>query len=197
MILDKAKYQIKRGQLGVSFDFLTGINLKLLGELPTKSSAWLLLAFSAFSLELSALFFQYYMDLAPCIMCIYQRVAIWGVFFAGVIGYFGHQLVSLRILAYISWAIGAIWGLLIAIEHVEVQNSNSLFYSCEYVPNFPTWLPLHELLPWLFEATGDCGDINWQFFGYSMPQIMIVTYTIYIFILAVVLMTRLYFSRKL
>ncbi len=137
------------------------------------------------------------MGLAPCIMCIYQRVAIWGIFIAGVIGYFGHNSVWTRILAYISWAVGAIWGLLIAIEHVTIQTSNSLFYSCEYVPNFPSWLQLHEWLPWLFEATGDCGDINWQFFGYSMPQMMIVVYGVYTALLALVLLSRLYFARKL
>jgi len=171
--------------------------LKFLSELSTKPQAWLLLAFSAFCLELSALFFQYYLGLAPCIMCIYQRVAIWGIFIAGVIGYFGHKSAGVRALAYIPWAIGAIWGLLIAVEHVEIQTSNSLFYSCEYVPNFPTWLPLHEWLPWLFEATGDCGDINWQFFGYSMPQMMIVVYSVYTALFAFVLLSRLFYSRKL
>jgi|TARA_B110000091_G_C13711618_1_gene430731 disulfide bond formation protein DsbB len=174
-----------------------GINLKLLSNLSTKPHTWLLLALSALSLELCALFFQYYMGLAPCIMCIYQRVAIWGIFFAGVLGYFGCRWSLARALAYFCWATGAIWGLLIAIEHVEIQASNSLFYSCEYVPNFPIWLPLHQWLPWLFEATGDCGDINWQFFGYSMPQMMIVIYTLYTALLALFLMTRLYFSRKI
>jgi|TARA_B110000908_G_scaffold171736_1_gene235628 disulfide bond formation protein DsbB len=172
------------------------INLKLLSELSTKPWPWLLLAISALFLELCALFFQYYMGLAPCIMCIYQRVALWGIFLAGIIGYLGHQFTWTRILAYLSWATGAIWGLLIAIEHVTIQSSNSLFYSCEYVPNFPEWLPLHLWLPWLFEATGDCGDINWQFFGHSMPQIMIVTFTFYTMLLAFILITRLYGTRK-
>jgi len=171
--------------------------LKYLSELSTTPRPWLLLALSALSLEICALFFQYYMGLAPCIMCIYQRVAIWGIFIAGVLGYIGHKTIIGRVLAYVFWATGAIWGLLIAIEHVDIQTSNSLFYSCEYVPNFPTWLPLHEWLPSLFEATGDCGDINWQFFDFTMPQMMIVTYAIYTVLFAFVLITRLYFSKKL
>ena len=171
--------------------------MKFLSELSTTPRPWLLLALSAFALELCALFFQYYMGLAPCIMCIYQRVAIWGIFIAGVIGYLGHQSIWARALAFIAWAVGAIWGLLIAIEHVEIQTSSSLFYSCEYVPNFPTWLPLHEWLPWLFEATGDCGDINWQFFDYSMPQMMILVFSVYTVLLAFILLSRLYFAKKL
>jgi len=191
IIKDDKQYKTTRFIISV----IIGINLRLLSNLSTKPHAWLLLALSALSLELCALFFQYYMGLAPCIMCIYQRVAIGGIFFAGILGCLGYPWA--RVLAYCSWATGAIWGLLIAIEHVEIQASNSLFYSCEYVPNFPTWLPLHQWLPWLFEATGDCGDINWQFFGYSMPQMMIGIYTLYTALFLFILMTRLYFARKI
>ena len=166
--------------------------MKFISDLSTNKNAWLLLALSALGLEFAALFFQYVLELKPCIMCIYQRVAIWAIFFAGVIGYFGHQWVLTRILSYALWGTGAIWGLLIALEHVEMQTSAmSFLFGCEFVPNFPEWAPLHEWLPALFAATGDCGDINWQFLGYSMPQWMIVVYGVYSALFAVILLGRL------
>jgi len=169
-----------------------------LSSLTTSTRAWQLLAISALGLELSALYFQYMMGLAPCIMCIYQRVAIWGLFFAGIVGSMGHNFVITRVLAYVLWGTGAIWGLLIAMEHVEIQSATlSFLYSCEFVPNFPSWAPLHEWLPFLFEATGDCGDINWQFLGYTMPQIMIVVYGIYTTLFSLVLLSRLLDKRML
>ena len=138
------------------------------------------------------------MGLAPCIMCIYQRAAIWGIFFAGIVGSLGNKNIFLRLLAFSLWGLSAIWGLLIAIEHDEIQSDTlSLLYSCEFVPNFPSWAPLHEWLPALFEATGDCGDINWQFFGYTMPQMMIVVYSGFSLVLAVTLIARLIYKRKL
>jgi len=172
--------------------------LKFLSDLSVNTRAWQFLAFTAFALELSALYFQYVMGLAPCIMCIYQRTAIWGIFFAGIVGSLGNKNIVLRIIAFSLWGVGAIWGLLIAIEHVEIQSATlSFLYSCEFVPNFPSWAPLHQWLPSLFEATGDCGDINWQFFGYTMPQMMIVVYCGFSAALIVILSARILDKRSL
>ncbi|MGB5790159.1 MAG: disulfide bond formation protein B, partial [Pseudoalteromonas nigrifaciens] len=42
-----------------------------LAQLPTQRTPWLLFSGIVFLLEITALFFQYKMGLAPCIMCIY------------------------------------------------------------------------------------------------------------------------------
>jgi len=166
--------------------------LKFLSNLSQNSRAWQLLALSALCLELTALYFQYVMDLAPCIMCVYQRVAIWAIFFAGIIGSIGFNFALTRMLAYGLWATGSIWGLLIALEHVDMQSASfSLFFSCEFIPNFPSWAPLHQWIPALFEATGDCGKISWELFGYSMPQWMIVVYSGYSAAFVLILSARL------
>lgn len=172
--------------------------MKFLSDLTTNSKPWLLLALSALVLECCALFFQYVMALEPCIMCVYQRVAIFAILFAGLIGFFGSQSTIIRTLAYSLWGTGAIWGLIIALEHVEIQESaGSIFFSCEFFPNFPTWAPLHEWIPFLFEATGDCGEISWQFLGYSMPQWMVVVYGSYTLAFSLVLINRLIQAKKL
>lgn len=171
--------------------------MKFLSNLTTNSTSWLLLALSALGLEVCALFFQYAMDLAPCIMCVYQRVAIFAIVLAGLVGFAGCKFLLTRLIAYVLWGIGSIWGLLIALEHVEIQaNSGSLFFSCDIVPNFPTWAPLHEWLPALFEATGDCGEINWQFMGYSMPQWMILVYGVYVVAFVIIFLNRLILEKK-
>ncbi len=166
--------------------------MNFLSNLTEQPRAWLILALSALALELVALYFQYVMGLAPCIMCIYQRVAIWAIFFAGMVGVIGCKFILTRLLAYVLWGTGSIWGLLLAIEHVEMQSATfSLFFSCEFIPNFPSWAPLHQWIPALFEATGDCGKISWEFLGYSMPQWMIVVYAVYAAVFALVLGARL------
>jgi len=172
--------------------------VNFISQLATKRQAWALLATSALAFELCALFFQYVMDLAPCIMCIYQRVAIWAIFFGGVITYFAPNQLLMRLIGFGLWGTGAIWGLLIALEHVEMQSATlSLFFTCDFTPNFPSWAPLHEWLPMLFEATGDCGEISWQFLGYSMPQWMVVIYGVYTALLAAVLVSRIAIAKNL
>jgi len=171
--------------------------MKFLSNLAINSKPWLLLALSALGLELCALFFQYVMNLAPCIMCVYQRVAIFAIALAGLIGFAGYNYLITRVFAFSLWGTGAIWGSIIALEHVEIQeNAGSLFFSCDFFPNFPTWAPLHEWIPFLFEATGDCGDINWQFLGYSMPQWMVVVYGVYTLAFAAILASRLIHAKK-
>ena len=172
--------------------------MKLLSDFSTNNKAWLFLALTALSFEIIALIFQYALDLKPCIMCIYQRVAIWAIFFAGLIGYFANANIIARLTAFALWGTGAIWGLLIALEHVEMQTSAmSFLFSCEFIPNFPSWAPLHEWIPALFAATGDCGDIEWAFLGYSMPQWMIVIYAAYTLVFALIFLARLLHKKRL
>ncbi|MFT6284710.1 MAG: disulfide bond formation protein DsbB [Arenicella sp.] len=103
-----------------------------------------------------------------------------------------------RLIGYIGWGVSAIWGLLVAIEHVDIQTAaNPFFATCEFVPNFPSWAPLHEWLPNIFGATGDCGDINWSFMDMTMPQWMIVIFAIYSVLWALILACRLWVKRTL
>jgi len=167
-------------------------------NLVTNPRAWLILTLSAFGLEIAALYFQYSLGLAPCIMCIYQRTALWGIVLAGLIGLIGNKSIILRLLSYGLWGFSAVWGLLIAIEHVDMQTAEfSFMFACEIVPNFPQWAPLHEWIPMLFEANGDCGDIKWQFLGLSMPQVMIVIFSVYSAILTALLIVRLITKKSL
>ncbi|MDN4504353.1 disulfide bond formation protein DsbB [Alteromonadaceae bacterium BrNp21-10] len=165
---------------------------KHIASWPEHPGAWKLLALSALALEVTALYFQYVMDLAPCIMCVYQRTAILGILVSAIFGIFVSQHGLLRFIAMLGWGVSAVWGLLIAYEHVDIQTSvNSFFANCEIVPNFPAWMPLHEWLPQVFAATGDCGDIEWRFMSMSMPQWMMVIFGFYTVLVTVVFLSRL------
>ncbi|MBN7824937.1 disulfide bond formation protein DsbB [Bowmanella dokdonensis] len=169
-----------------------------LASWPTRSWPWAMLFLSALLLELTALYFQYGMGLAPCIMCIYQRNAVFSILFAGLVGMLGHNYLPGRLVAFLLWGVGAVWGGLVAMEHVDIQTAaNPFFTVCEIVPNFPDWLPLHEWIPSVFAATGDCGDIDWSFAGMSMPQWMIVVFALYSAVLAVILSIRIAAAKKL
>lgn len=165
--------------------------LSTLKKLSTQRRPWLLLAGSALALELCALYFQHVMKLEPCVMCVYERITMLGIIVAGLIGAMAPQILLLRLIAFSLWAVNAIWGLLLAIEHTNYQINPSPFATCDFFPNFPSWAPLHEWLPWLFNPSGDCSDIVWQFFGYSMPQWLIVSFTIYTLLFVVIAVTAL------
>jgi len=169
-------------------NYLNPSNLKQLSQ---QRAAWVLLAVSALSFELCALYFQHVMQLQPCVMCIYERLTMLAIVAAGLLGAINPRNIIIRLGAFGLWGLGSIWGVMLATEHVHYQLHPSPFATCEFFPNFPSWLPLHEMVPWLFNPTGDCADIVWQFLGYSMPQWLIVTYAVYIAIFVVVAVTAL------
>ena len=160
---------------------------------------WFILAGSALGLELVALYFQYGMGLEPCVMCIYQRTAVTALIFAPIPALINPQSIILRITSLILCLIAMIWGAQIAYEHVQMQNPDNfmLLLSCDVIPNFPDWLQLHTLLPSIFEARGTCGDIDWSFLGFSMPQWMTVIFAMYLITLCAVFALRLFKTRSI
>ncbi len=60
--------------------------LQYLNQCSRGRGARLLMALTAFILELVALWFQHVMLLQPCVMCIYERCALFGIMGAGLVG---------------------------------------------------------------------------------------------------------------
>jgi len=158
---------------------------------PQTRLAWLALAASALGLEAAALWFQYGMGLDPCVMCVYERVAVFGVLFAGLLGLVNPRLALLRFGGYLLWGVASGWGLLLALEHVGIQIDKTAALNCSFLPDFPAWLSLHEWLPAVFLPTGYCDDIQWRWLSLSMAEWMVVVFAIYVLILAAVVFVEL------
>ncbi|EHJ82784.1 thiol-disulfide oxidoreductase DsbB, partial [Salmonella enterica subsp. enterica serovar Baildon str. R6-199] len=54
------------------------------------------MAFTALALEMVALWFQHVMLLKPCVLCIYERCALFGVMGAGLVGAIGNGYLDLQ-----------------------------------------------------------------------------------------------------
>jgi len=147
---------------------------------------WFALLATALGLEGAALGFQYLMNLQPCVLCIYERLAVSGIALAGLIGMISPQRGALRALGYLVWAVSAGWGLSLAMEHVGIQLGTSVL-TCDFFANFPAWLKLDQWFPAVFAPTGYCDDIQWQFLGLTMPQWMLIVYSGYLLLLGLAL----------
>jgi disulfide bond formation protein DsbB len=88
-------------------NFLSG--LKSFSQ--SRLSWGLLFAFIIF-FEACALFFQHVMILAPCVMCIYERIAMLGIGGAAVIGLIAPQNPLFRWIGLIAWGGSAYKGLM-------------------------------------------------------------------------------------
>ena len=165
--------------------------LRFFKDWSLQRSGWLLLFISAIGLDLTALYFQYGMGLQPCVMCIYERVAVLGIAFSGLIGFIAPRVLILRLIALGIGLWGAIKGLFIAYAHMDFQMNPAPWKSCPIVPNFPQTMPLHEWFPSVFKPTGSCSEISWQWLGLTMVQWLVVAFAIYTLVLVLVLLSQM------
>lgn len=168
--------------------------LHFIGHCSRGRAAWLLLVVSALFLELLALYFQHVQLLQPCVLCIYQRVALFGILIAGLLGSVSpkHQLI--RYIAILAWMYSAWQGLKLAWVHTMTQLHPSALTTCDFFVSFPSWLPLDKWLPSVFYASGDCSVKQWSFLTLEMSQWLIGIFAFYLLISILVAISQLFGS---
>jgi disulfide bond formation protein DsbB len=148
-------------------------------------------AIIAFIMIISALAIQLTFNLEPCPLCITQRIifiVIGALFILFTLLPSNNAYIKLSHL--ISILAAGLVGVIFSIRHILIQAKIieipaecgiDLDYMFE---NFP----FTEAVNLLFKGTGDCSQIDWTFFGITLPQmallgyIFFITYTIYIYL---------------
>ena len=143
---------------------------KILKSLSMQRWPWLLLALTALAMELTGLYFQYALNYQPCIKCIYIRVAFAGILLAALLALLAPRNTILRFAALSLWLCSALYGLYQAQELVNIEQilAEGGFTTCALCADFPSWLALDKWLPAVFQVTGTCGGVDWQFASLSM-----------------------------
>ncbi len=170
--------------------------LAALNQFSKQRLSWLLLLVIIIGFELCALYFQHVMMLAPCVMCVYERVAMLGIAGFAAIGLLQPNNPLVRWVGLLGWAYSSYRGLELAREHVNYQFNPSPFVTCDFFPNFPSWAPLNEWVPWMFEPTGDCSKVVWQFFDLSMPQWLVVIFAGNLIACGVIMLSQFFIRKK-
>lgn len=120
---------------------------------------------------LAVLYLQHYQGLAPCPLCVFQRV---GVIVAGLFFFIAllHNpgVSGQRVYALLT-ASGVIGGGFVAARHVWLQN-----LPAEDVPECGPGLdymldvfPMQDVINMVLHGSGECADIDWMLFGISLP----------------------------
>ncbi|CUX95940.1 Disulfide bond formation protein B [Candidatus Gullanella endobia] len=169
--------------------------IRLLHRYSKHRLAWLLLAFTASSLELVVLYFQHILLIKPCVLCIYQRCALYGIISAGLIGALFPKTL-LRFVSLIIWLYSAWKGLYLAIKHTNIYLNPSPFVTCEFFVNFPSWLPLDKYLPSIFSINGDCTVRQGYFLSLQIPQWMVIIFSAYLAVAVIVFFVQFFPPRK-
>lgn len=120
----------------------------------------------------AALYFENYMFLDPCMLCILQRVAttLTGVFFLSSYISFSRSTRIYKI-SLVLLLLSISFGLYLTTKHVYIQGlPPELVPVCgpglAYLSNV---LPLWELITVMLQGDGNCAEVSWSFFGRTMP----------------------------
>lgn len=146
--------------------------------LPNPRQTNLIIFIGCVALILIALGFQEIMGLAPCPLCITQRIFVVAVGLFALAGFIHNPASSGRKLYAIGGAVMAIAGAGFSGRHLYLQGlPPDQLPSCgpglSYM--FETF-PFMEALEILLMGDGNCGEIMWSLFGLSMPGWVLVAF---------------------
>jgi len=129
-----------------------------------------------------ALFFQYYMLLNPCPLCIVQSLIVmllaclFLLAFIQAPKYWGRRIYGL-LLAFTSIA-----GLAVAGRHTWLQ-----YLPPERIPEcgpgLEFWmknLPTNEIIQKIFHGSGECAEVAWTFVSLSIPEWSLIAFGLFL-----------------
>src|SRR4051812_31275861 len=118
-----------------------------------------------------ALYAQYVLGLAPCPLCIFQRIAtiVTGILFLTA-AIHNPRGTGARVYGTLI-TLAALGGMLISARHVWIQaQPPGTVAACGADLNYLLEiLPLKEVISKVLTGSGECGAINWRMLGLSMP----------------------------
>ena len=129
-----------------------------------------------------ALFFQYYMELIPCPLCIVQRVivmAFGGLFLLAFLQ--GPKTWGRRVYGFL-FTLTSIAGLIVAGRHTWLQHLPADKVP-ECGPGLEFWmknLPTNEVIQKVFQGSGECAEVVWSFASLSIPEWSLIAFGIFL-----------------
>ncbi|AKR42887.1 disulfide bond formation protein B [Methylophilus sp. TWE2] len=136
---------------------------------------------AGFGIVALALFIQVQNQLEPCPLCISQRI----IFMSLGVVFLLHAFVSPKSWLHAGLALvevfTALGGVGVAIRHWWLQaHKEDIIADCgvgfDYMfENFP----LKKALTLVFRGTGDCAAIDWTFLGLTLPQLGLISFTLF------------------
>jgi len=118
-----------------------------------------------------ALFAQYVLGLAPCPLCIFQRIAtiLTGILFL-IATLHDPRTTGARVYGALI-GLAALGGVLISARHIWIQaQPPGTVAACGADLNYlMEIMPVTDVVTKVLTGSGECGQIDWTFLGLSMP----------------------------
>lgn len=116
----------------------------------------------------SSLYFQYVIKLQPCPLCLMQRLCVFVLL--GLMGLSMRTMSKAHVISFIQFLV-ACAGLFFASRQLWLQSlpagqAPACMPGLDVLINYFPWQTVARALLW---GAGDCAEINWSFWGITMP----------------------------
>jgi len=125
-------------------------------------------------------YFQQKLGLAPCPLCMFQRACLLGVMFFCLLGIIGRPKKSFsKVLAFgvtFFSALGlAIAGRQVWLQHLPADKVPECGPDLQFMLDA---FPVMEMVQAVLTGSGECAEVQWSMFGFSMPEWMVAIFTV-------------------
>jgi disulfide bond formation protein DsbB len=146
---------------------------------------WLLGGSLALGLELfSWAYFQRFLGLQPCEMCVYIRFSMVVIFAGAAWAALKPDCPLFKLPGYglAFWGLiqGLSWDLTLARLYQAAADDPLTVVCARVKVSFPLGWPLDQWLPGHFAPTADCGADGWSLWGGNMAQWLILVYGLFL-----------------
>ncbi len=169
--------------------------MSILANMAMSRWYWLALLGLGLSLEATALYFQYVMDYGPCVLCIHVRMLVLGLVLVALLALAVHRTVAGRLVAHLlsTLLLAAVvqrsW-LLLGIERGFVEGE------CSFDLGLPSWLPLDQWFPVMFQVHQACGYTPPLPLGLSMAEVLFPLSIVFLLMSTSLLLVTLFSLRS-
>ncbi len=125
-----------------------------------------------------ALYLEHVQNLAPCPLCVFQRVFVILAGIVFLIAFIHHSKSVMHYLYALLSLTAAVGGLIVAGRHTWLQHLPP-----DEVPSCGPGLdylldafPLQEVLKTVFSGSGECANISWTFLYLTLPEWVLVLF---------------------
>lgn len=133
------------------------------------SKAWVVVSLASLGMFSVALFYQYALGTAPCVLCIHARLWTAGLILVGAIGMIVRKsLWAQPLLAFLG--LGFSYGLGETAYGLLATERAWSIGSCSFDAGLPSWFAVDEWLPSIFMPLEPCGYTPELLFGVTMAE---------------------------
>lgn len=160
--------------------------MKLLKNLSFRQICASLFVLSVVATLAAIFYFQRHLGLSPCPLCIFQRIGVWVMGAFALLGLLiNPKKFVAKLILWLGMVLGVLWGMGVAGRHIWLQHlpANEV-PACG--PGLNYWvetLPILQVFQEVLKGSGECAVIDWQMAGFSIPELTLAMFVLFLFIL--------------